>query len=60
MSVPTSKQTLANYFKSSLLNKALNMSGKKFLLVHGSADGKFYKSVAGKLIYESNRQIMSM
>ena len=41
MSVPTSKQTLANYFKSSLLNKALNISGKKFLLVHGSADGKF-------------------
>lgn len=41
MSVPTSKQTLSNYFKSSLLNKALNISGKKFLLVHGSADGMF-------------------
>lgn len=29
-----------NYAKASVLTRAINMKGKKFLLVHGTADGK--------------------
>lgn len=30
-----------NYVKASVLNKVLNLKGKKYLLVHGTADGEF-------------------
>lgn len=40
MSLPNEPESYLNYNKASVLNKAVNMKGKKFLLVHGTADGK--------------------
>jgi len=38
-----------SYAKASVLNKAINMKGKKYLLVHGTADGNHQTFV--KAIY---------
>lgn len=40
MSSPLRSADYANYVKASVLNKARNMRNKKYLLVHGTADGK--------------------
>lgn len=41
MSLP--QKNWVNYQKSSLLNKVRDMWGKKFLLIHGTADGELLK-----------------
>lgn len=38
--MPTKEDNLRNYEKSDIMNKAGNFKGKKYLLVHGTADGK--------------------
>ncbi|GIY16389.1 prolyl endopeptidase FAP [Caerostris darwini] len=38
MQSPSPKDNLINYEKSDVMNKASNFKGKKFLLVHGTAD----------------------
>ena len=40
MSSPLRSPEYANYVKASVLNKARSMRGKKYLLIHGTGDGK--------------------
>lgn len=40
--MPTSSDNLINYEKSDVMKKAPNFKGKKYLLVHGTADGNFF------------------
>ena len=53
MSLPSTSDNFLNYNKASVLNKAVNMKGKKFLLVHGTADGKLQHSTCAMVF--SNR-----
>jgi dipeptidyl-peptidase-4 len=36
------KDHMENYLKSDVLNRANNFKGKKYLLIHGTADGMFF------------------
>ncbi len=36
------KDHMDNYLKSDVLNRANNFKGKKYLLIHGTADGMFF------------------
>lgn len=41
MGTPQQQDNFRGYERSSLINKAENFKGKKILLVHGTADGKY-------------------
>lgn len=40
--MPTKEDNLINYENSSVMKKALHFKDKKYLLIHGTADGKLF------------------
>lgn len=51
MRMPTSRDNLINYEKSDVMKRALHFKGKKYLLVHGTADGKLFLYTGSILVF---------